>query len=329
MKKLIVVHLALALLVAGSLARAGPFAPLGPHVFPAPDGALPPPYRVPGKEYSDRPDKDATTPVPILDPEQVILWDGAGGVADGYDYSGSRPLDTEEREVDALANRRDVLALEAMADRAHLLFSVTGDGVDTVHYELWGGPPSGGTWAVPPIVDQHYVADLDGLEVWGDDGTSDSICYSLAGDPIVPGTATRTSVWTYVAGPTSVPYIASAALAAAIGRTDLADQIDLDGMMVHDVEGNETFDPGDTIMFTIAPIDVFDGGEIWVWTESGPTAFLVHGGHVWDTPFDVMGTFGLQEENVDALEAVSYVAEPGSLSVLGLAVLALRRRRTA
>ena len=42
-----------------------------------------------------------------------------------------------------------------------------------------------------------------------------------------------------------------------------------------------------------------------------------------------MGTFGLQEENVDALEAVSYVAEPGSLSVLGLAVLALRRRRTA
>ena len=42
-------------------------------------------------------------------------------------------------------------------------------------------------------------------------------------------------------------------IAGAIGRPDLAARIDLDALMVN----------GDQLLFSIQPLDVFDGGEIW------------------------------------------------------------------
>ena len=102
---------------APAAALAGPFIPCGvaPRplcIGPAPGAGIPTPAEVPGKEYSDHFDKDGIVGAP--DPEQNIAWDGVvpGGVADTFDYSGSRLpplLGPPEGEVDALANVGDAL----------------------------------------------------------------------------------------------------------------------------------------------------------------------------------------------------------------------------
>jgi hypothetical protein len=46
----------------------------------------------------------------------------------------------------------------------------------------------------------------------------------------------------------------------------------------------------------------------------------MHGGHAWDTAFDLMGTFGTPSENVDALEAVA-IATPEPSTVLGAGLM--------
>jgi hypothetical protein len=56
-----------------------------------------------------------------------------------------------------------------------------------------------------------------------------------------------------------------------------------------------------------------------------PTRFLKHGGHDWDTVFDVRGTFHLNHENIDAIEAVAGVPEPSFLLLLVLGLLAAPR----
>ena len=47
--------------------------------------------------------------------------------------------------------------------------------------------------------------------------------------------------------------------------------------------------------------------------------FLNHGGHLWDTQFNVRTATGAVNENIDALEAASSVPEP--LTILGTAVV--------
>jgi hypothetical protein len=99
--------------------------------------------------------------------------------------------------------------------------------------------------------------------------------------------------------------------------------MDVDAIMVLGVQ----------LIFSIQPITVpgtpiaFDGGEIFEYDGPGmPTRFLNHGGHDWDTAFDVMGTFHLQNENIDALEAVSqFVPEPTSAMLLLMGLVAARR----
>jgi hypothetical protein len=353
--------LLLGVTVAPSQVLAGPFVPQGPFVQPAPGSGIPGPKNVPGKESSDRFDKDTQEP-PVLDPEQNIYWDGNGGRQDAFDYSGSRAGDTDPaREVDALANHQDALFWDVIANRAALLFStgsttllLPGDSRAAVYnaspdYNQLGiheksvlvEPIGGGIdfWAKPPQIDQAGVNDLDGLEVWGglaDPTPNDADMYSLLGDPLINGI--RTSVWYYNGG-VSTSYLNAAQIAAAINRPDivnLADIIDLDGLMVWDGGNIGQWDNSDAILFSVMPIDAnldgiitpninggdIDGGEIWSWQFGQPLAqFLNHGGHLWDTAFNVRQATGAVNENIDALEAVA-VPEPSTfLSLLTLGSL--------
>jgi hypothetical protein len=139
--------------------------------------------------------------------------------------------------------------------------------------------------------------------------------------------------------------LAAAILPLAPAGTPTAliqEELDLDGMML-DID---EFEPDPTgggglrvgrINFTIDPIFdasgavVFDGGEIFTWDFAfpgpiAPAAFLLHGGHLWDTAFSVMGTFGTATENVNGIEAVPEPAA-GVLLVLGMLLLCWQRRR--
>lgn len=257
--------------------------------------------------------------VPALDPMQVITWDGVGGVADSFDYSGTLQLPPGNPipdpgpgfdNVDALANNHDALFFSVIANTSALLFSVTGNG--NILFESVGG--GSGIWAAPPQIDHHGVTDVDALEVWGPELFDDSDRFSLQRD--FGGVA----IWAFTPpGGPSVPFVTDAQIAGAIGRPDLVDEIDLDGLMTS----------GENLLFSIRPIFdaqgnvIFDGGEIWTWTVGGPPAvFLNHGGHLWNTAFNVMGTFGVNNENVNALEAVSAaVPEPGTITLICVGIV--------
>ncbi|WP_013325333.1 PEP-CTERM sorting domain-containing protein [Gloeothece verrucosa] len=255
-------------------------------VNPIPGAGIPTPKQVPGKEYVDSPNKDQNG---AANAGQSLLWDGNGGVANGNDFG--------DQEVDALANHADALFYAVIHNQAALLFSTEGDGRAPILSESITG--AGAIWATAAQIDANGVNDLDGLEVWGPEGVPDSDRYSLVGDP--------NGISVYALGGT--PLITTSQIAAAIGRPELESQIDLDALMV--------YEPLSTILFSIRPIDnVFDGGEIWTWNGVGAAQFLNHGGHLWNTAFDVRGTFGTTSENVDGLEAV---ATPEPMTILGVA----------
>jgi hypothetical protein len=338
-----------------------PYVPVGPFVVPAQGDGLPMPGNVPGKEFSSHSDRDMFH---VGDPEQVVLWAGNGTTMDGVDYTGTRVGDTEDRQVDALANIHDALYHKVIADCAHLLFSVesiggagpnANDGANILFELKWVG--GGGIWADQTIsspdgapgseVDENPlypqggigILDLDGLEVWGEEEVSDANRYSLgagmAQDPL------GVSVWDVPFPPVgppgpAVPWWSTAeiativSMASGVPAEDIEEDINLDGLMTY--EGDES-----DIMFSIDPIaGLFDGGEIFVGKRllgglGSPIVYgnyLWHGGHLWNTDFNVMQTFGVLSENVDALEAVS-TPEPATLALVGLALLSLlgfRRR---
>ena len=203
-----------------------------------------------GKEYSRNLDEDF---MGVLDPEQVVAWDGIGGTADGLDYSLSRgPNFPREQEVDATANSRDALFDALREDVAHLVFSH--DDVVAVPSPLGGlafapavplvglvplsngnvifgaaeiSVEEAGTFTGPPEVQYGWATapeiqgmappkDLDGLEVWGPEPafTEDADKYSLE-DDVMAGLGT--SVFSYDLGTgTSVSYIAHATIVSAV-----------------------------------------------------------------------------------------------------------------
>jgi len=127
---------------------------------------VPTPCQVPGKEYSNHVDKDQFG---VADPLQVLMWDGQGGVANTFDYTGSG---VDDYEVDALANYHDALYHAVINDQASLLWSTTAD--PQIYYEKPHCCPGNGVWATAAKVNagtyadgSPHLNDVDGLEVWG------------------------------------------------------------------------------------------------------------------------------------------------------------------
>lgn len=328
-----------------------------PGVLPAGGPLIPPVHLVTGKEYADHFDKDELA---VLDPDQVLAWDGFGGTRNGFDYSMSRAAYNTpvmfEGQVDALAAPADALFAEVIGDNAALLFTVddpaagiyNGGFVFAEPIAAAGGAGSTQIWAMPHQVDAFLPRSVDGLEVWGEHVIDDAMRYSLHGDDFVtdPAGSRKVAVWAYDGIATSAPFHytegPSEAIALLLGDIGLKAQYDelleVDAIMCY----------GEELLFSVAPITVqgsagnivvLDGGEIFVWDGVQGTAarYLRHGGHLWDTAFDVVGTFGpnglgypVFTENVSSIEAVGVVPEPGALA-LGLGALAavalLARRR--
>jgi hypothetical protein len=327
-------------------AGANPWVPIANPYNPAPGNVVPTPQQVPGKDFSDIRDRDA---LGVLDAEQVVAWDGSGGVRDSFDYSGSRALLPQDVGVDGLASGGDALFHALRDNQSALLFSVTND--PRIHYVRPTGLPGSvagfGVWATATDIDaMNPPIDTDAIEVWGGDNVDDSVRYSLDGDPSAafPAGAQKVAIWDFnPGGPTSNPHTLTSDLAAAMDLqfggigvggpmwSVLVEFMDVDAIMVFATQVNFSIRPIALSQFNPFLPDL-DGGEIFLYDgPNTPTQFLVQGGHTWNTALDIMGTFNLLDENIDGLEAVS-VPEPGSivlvsLGVLGLLCAARRRRR--
>ena len=205
--------------------------------------------------------------------------------------------------------------------------------MDVDALEVWGPEPPKHSRpdGVPTEVKEGYLGGFPGAN------TADADRFSLDMDA-----ASGVSVWAYDIGTATVtPYIPHADIVAAIEALFLDDEyrfddetrrrIDVDGTMVSGSSNPAGTAPGwavgDELLFTIDPIEagtaisptgatmaapLIDGGEIMHLVKTAPgvgpgtftVSFLSHGGHLWNTAFDVSGTFGYYYEDVDALEAV-------------------------
>lgn len=278
-------------------ASAQPYVLQTPTATPLPGTVIPSSAQVPGKHYSDRLDENS---IGAADPMQVLRWDGIGGVEDGPDFT---PLFATAYEIDAIANKQDVLLKSVINNTSALLFSVENDG--GIYTHSIGGSSS--IWANPGTINAlHPPEDVDGLNVW-EDTTN---LYSLTGD------STGASIYDEL----GVSIVTTTDIAGAIGQPGLVGSIDIDALMF-----NKKSSGGFTMLFSIAPVaGLFDGGEIWTWDGVNPATFLNQGGHIWDTTHCVMCEFStIQNENINALEAVSAVPLPAAVWLFGSGLLGL------
>lgn len=341
--------------------------PPGPFVDPVPSPLLPAPVHVPGKEVSFgnlAAEEGDRNQVFANNLGQAVFFDGVNvlpqsGLRNSHDYGVF--------QVDALSNIRDVLFYSLKDNKTNLLFSIQNDrwgnaifaerpNGDIVSWSdtkgiagnflngfgklLINGDPAvliDGDPSYPVTFSDHLI-DVDALEVWGpepsslglysgtDDVNYDANVFSPEGDEPFSVTCVF---------PANCRLYTRADIANAINRPDLASFIDVDGLMTHlstalDPDGNNILE----MIFSIRPVAEFDGAEIWTWDgQPGNLANpLMHGGHLWDTAFDLRQTliaqgfndpaqsdtpFGV-DVNVDALEAASASAVPGPLPVFGL-----------
>ncbi len=227
--------------------------------------------------------------------------------------------------------------------------------------EVWGPEPPSHETGDTEVVEGY----LGGL---GGPNTADADRFSLDVDA-----ASGVSVWAYdIPTAATSPWVLHSEIVDAVEALFLGPgerfddetrrQIDVDGTMAQDIgDASPTaavWDVGDELLFTIDPIldgtafdasgspipaPLIDGGEIIHLVKtaagSGPgtfsVSFLTHGGHLWDTAFDVSGTFGYLYEDVDALEAVGTLTgdtdiptpEPSTLLLAGFALACVTSAR--
>ena len=356
--------LLLGVTVAPSQVLAGPFNSPGPFVDPS-GKEVPFPPQVPGKEYSEDPDRNGN-PLHTPNPGQVIAWDGTGGTTNTSNFltlwnptSGIAAPDPFQ--VDALANRKDLLFYEVIEDSVPLVFSTGLPGGPRTafdNYIFYERPNHKvllpfpykeiGVWATPAEINQVEPNNVEGLELWApvqdetvplEDRVNDVLLqgpeipvddanrYSLFGDPL------GCSVFKSNGNCLFLKADIASAITPLFPGLDITDaKIDLDGLMTWEndilfslkpIDGNN-----DGIITDNDPSQDLDGGEIFVWLSTEPSAkFLIHGGHVWDTAFNVKNTVkhwtGLEPgtENIDALEAVATPEPSTFLSLLTLGTL--------
>lgn len=230
-------------------------------------------------------------------------------------------------------------------------------GAGEISFELGligGNPPdTQGVWATQKEVNGMPVPDdVDGLEVWGPEPPlADANKYSLQDDIFSAAAGLgATSVW----NASGTPYIPHAAIIGAVTSLlpgprpdgDIAELVNLDALMVHDVFGvPDRFDdgpdgPGDEIIFSIRQIpnpadpDGFyaTGSELFVLNASAAPSYLAHGGHLWDHGYSLKTFGGVIVEgqqvfalDINAIEAVGEFAvpEPQTIALLGTALVGL------
>jgi hypothetical protein len=227
-----------------------------------------------------------------------------------------------DHQVDALANEGDAYFHEVIANTAVLVVSFSGDpGANGVWYETPGGT-RGVQWTHQDLSNvaggpDPLLEDLDALEVWGPTPGHDANYFSEWGDLFGYSVLCELIAWPngrYVPQPTIVSAIQS------LGWTGDPALVDLDGLMVWDMGDPCYFDPGDVIIFSIRATGTWDGGEIVVLPSGGPASFLNHGGHLWNTDFNVGVAFGVGTEEVDGIEAVEELEGIPTLTEWGLII---------
>jgi hypothetical protein len=254
-------------------------------------------------------------------------------------------MNPNARQVDALANRRDAGFGRVIANTATLLVSFQGDtkgkGIWKVWYETRAGV-RGVRWSDADFNNPPggLPADVDGLQLYGGDANR----YSEDTDPA--GSVLKSDGTVYVPLADIVAAITNAALGPPNGVIwNGVGTVDLDGLMAWDGNSNNLWDGGDTIIFSIKPAGNWDGGEIVVLPftgQPGSARYLNHGGHLWNTAFTVAQKFGVDTENVDAIECYSewYQSQTPTLTQWGVIILVallissglfimLRRRKAA
>lgn len=297
--------------------------PVGTHVanlvfadhqtFPAPVGDE---WLLLRTAYSNLPDEQAIVGGGNhggLDPEQVLATNttippgpdapGPPDPADLVDFGGPG-------QVDALAGQFDVAFGAVATNTGDLVFSLQGDLLHPpgiLYRETVGGlvGPSRAHFHFNNPDAAGDLDDIDGLDYWAPTYPVGGVAghYSLTGEP------GGTSVFAPAPpGPPTAVLTQAQAFAAvvALGFTGAAGDVDIDALMV----GHQ----GD-YLFSIRPAANFDGGEIIFLPGSLPPVFLFHGGHFWDTAFNVGAACGLPDPapdpdyNVDAIEGWPAFAE--------------------
>ncbi len=92
--------------------------------------------------------------------------------------------------------------------------------------------------------------------------------------------------------------------------------------------GHTVWDGGDWIIFSLRPVGALDGGELFVWQNGLTMVYLQHGGRTWNTLNPVGLIFNANTENIDGLEAVTFIPEPESLLLVLIALASSLLART-